>query len=113
MSLAELAGEPLVVREAGSMTQQLLDRALADRGLAPQVRLRVASREALKEAVAQGIGLGAVLHDEAGSDTRLRVVPITGIAVRAGIYAVSLKESIDLPAVAAFVALAAKAGAAG
>ncbi|MBL8705371.1 MAG: LysR family transcriptional regulator [Rhodospirillales bacterium] len=110
ISLAELAGEPLVVREPGSMTQQLLDRVLAERGLAPPVRLRVASREALKEAVAQGIGLGAVLHDEAGSDLRLRIVPITGIAVRAGIYAVSLNESIDLPAVAAFVALAAKTG---
>ncbi len=111
ISLAELAGEPLVVREAGSMTQQLFDRACAQRGLSPQARLRVASREALKEAVAQGIGLGVVLHDEAGSDARLRHVPITGIAVAAGIYAVCLNESMDLPAVAAFASLAAEAGA--
>ena len=113
IALADLAAEPLVAREPGSMTQQLLDGAMAERGLAPQVRLRVASREALKEAVAQGIGLGAVLHDEAGSDMRLRAVPITGIAATAGIYAVNLNESIDLPAVAAFAALARRAGPSG
>ena len=49
-----------------------------------------------------------LLLEAGGSDMRLRVVPITGIASRAGIYAVSLNESTDLPAVAAFVDLAGK-----
>lgn len=110
LSLQALAEEPLLIREPGSMTRHLLESALAQRGLAPRVRLQLGSREALKEAVAAGIGIGTVLEDEAGGDTRLRVIPITGLTTAAGVYAVCLKESLDLPAVAAFVELAAREG---
>lgn len=106
LSIQALAAEALVVREAGSVTQKVLEQALAAHGQHLRIALRVPSREAVKEAVAAGIGIGAVFDDEAGEDRRLVHVPITGAPATAAVYAVSLKESADLPAVAAFLALA-------
>lgn len=104
ISLAHLAAGPLVLREKGSMTRLMLERALASQGLAPQVRLEVGSREAAREAIAAGIGIGVVLDGELGGDSRLAVVPIDAPPIRGGVYAVALPESLDLPAVRAFIA---------
>jgi len=106
VSIQQLAAQPLVIREPGSVTQLVLEQALAARGMTPRVALRVRSREALKEAVAAGIGVGTLFDDEAGQERRLRILPITGAPTTAGVYAVCLEESTDLPAVSAFIALA-------
>lgn len=103
ISLAQLAAGPLVLREQGSMTRLMLERALQSRGLAAQVRLEVGSREAAREAIAAGIGIGVVLDGELGGDERLASVPIDGPPIRGGVYAVALPESLDLPSVGAFI----------
>ena len=94
------------------MTRLMLEGALAAQGLAPQVRLEVGSREAAREAVAAGIGIGVVLDGELGGDARLAAVPIDAPPILGGVYAVALPESLDLPAVTAFVALGGGTGAA-
>ncbi|NKC31085.1 LysR family transcriptional regulator [Roseomonas sp. BU-1] len=103
ISLERVAAGPLVLREPGSMTRLMLERALASRQLAPQVRLEVGSREAAREAIAAGIGIGVVLDGELGEDTRLVAVPIEAPAISGGVYAVALPESLELPALAAFI----------
>lgn len=103
LSLARLAAGPLVLREPGSMTRLMLERALAAHGAAPQIRLEVGSREAVREAIAAGIGIGVVLDGEAGADARLVAVRIDAPPIRGGVYAVALHESLDLPAVRAFI----------
>jgi LysR family transcriptional regulator, low CO2-responsive transcriptional regulator len=103
VSLAQLAAGPLVLREPGSITRLMLERALAAQGLAPQVRLEVGSREAAREAIAAGIGAGVVLDGELGDDRRLVAIPIQGPPIGGGVFAVALPESLDLPAVAAFI----------
>jgi DNA-binding transcriptional LysR family regulator len=58
--LDQLAGEPLIMREAGSGTRWRLERALADAGKSLRdlrVTLELGSNEAIKEAVLQGLGL--------------------------------------------------------
>lgn len=105
ISLKQLADGPLVLREAGSMTRALMENALAARGLAARVVLEVGSREAAKEAVAAGIGIGVVLDGEIGEDRRLRAVPIAGEAIRGSVYAVAQPESLELPAVREFIRL--------
>ena len=107
ITLRDLGVESLISREPGSMTREILDRALAARRIEPRIRLEVGSREAMKEAVAAGLGVGTVLDGEAGADSRLRFAPIAGVSIAAGVFAVCLKESLDIPTVAAFVALAA------
>jgi DNA-binding transcriptional LysR family regulator len=103
ITLAQLAAGPLVLRERGSMTRLMLERALAAHGLVPKVRLEVGSREAAREAVAAGIGTGVVLDGELGDDNRLAPVPIAAPPIGGGVYAVALPESLALPTVAAFV----------
>jgi len=103
IALDQLAAGPLVLREQGSMTRLMLERALGSRGLVPKVRLEVGSREAAREAIAAGIGTGVVLDGEMGCDARLAAVPIDAPPIRGGVYAVALPESLDLPAVTAFI----------
>lgn len=103
ITLAKLAQGPLILREPGSMTRAMLEAALLAQGLTAKVVLEVGSREAAREAVAAGIGVGVVLDGEVGEDARLVAVPIAGPPILGGVYAVVLPESLDLPAVRAFL----------
>lgn len=105
ISLEQLAEGPLVLREPGSMTRAMMEAAFAARGLSGRIALEVGSREAAREAVAAGIGISVVLDGEAWLDQRLLAVPILGEPIAGGVYAVALPESLDLPAVRAFVGL--------
>jgi aminoethylphosphonate catabolism LysR family transcriptional regulator len=64
ISLTELASQPLVLREEGSLTRRLLEQELASRGLRPRNVLEIEGREAAAEAVAQGLGVGVVSLSE-------------------------------------------------
>ncbi|MEE2980082.1 MAG: LysR substrate-binding domain-containing protein, partial [Pseudomonadota bacterium] len=75
--LAELEGQPMILREEGSSTRQIIEDALAEAGVAPQVVMEIGSREALHEAVAAGLGIGVVSAAELGTDDRLTVVKIS------------------------------------
>jgi DNA-binding transcriptional LysR family regulator len=103
ISLEDLAAGPLVLREPGSMTRAMMEAAFAARKLTARIVLEVGSREAAREAVAAGIGNSVVLDGETGDDRRLRAVPILGEPIEGGVYAVALPESLDLPAVRAFL----------
>lgn len=56
----ELTAERFVVREAGSGTREVAERALAKSGVRPAVGLQLGSTEAVKQAVAAGLGLAIV-----------------------------------------------------
>jgi DNA-binding transcriptional LysR family regulator len=59
-TLAELACEHWIVREAGSGTRQTLDRALRQHHLELKVRLELEHTEAIKRAVEFGLGIGCI-----------------------------------------------------
>ena len=54
---ALLAEEPLVLREAGCGTRMTTLRLFARHGIAPRIRLELGSDEAVREAVAAGLGV--------------------------------------------------------
>lgn len=56
VTAAALAAEPLILREEGSNTRQVLARRLASLRLKPLVAMELGSTEAVKEAVAAGLG---------------------------------------------------------
>jgi DNA-binding transcriptional LysR family regulator len=56
----ELAAERFVVREPGSGTREVAERALAKSGVRAAVGLQLGSTEAVKQAVAAGLGLAIV-----------------------------------------------------
>ncbi|HEY0997007.1 MAG TPA: LysR family transcriptional regulator [Gemmatimonadaceae bacterium] len=75
---ASLAGEPFISRERGSGTREVAEAALAAHGVTPRVALTLASTEAVKQAVAAGLGLAIVSRAAAADQLALgRVVEVT------------------------------------
>jgi len=66
----------MVLREPGSVTRRLFEARLAAAGVQPRIVMEIESREAVREAVAAGIGLGVVSEAEFGADGRLAMVPV-------------------------------------
>ncbi len=106
---SDLAGERIILREEGSMTRHLFERGLTARGVTITPALVLGSREAVKEAVAAGLGLGIVLCRELGTDPRLRGVPVDDAAMAAGEYLVTLPDLRARGAVGAFFEVARQA----
>lgn len=76
VSLADLTAAPLVLREEGSVTRLALEEEMAAAGLRIRKVIEVEGREAAREAVAIGMGVGVVSAAELGSDSRIRGLPI-------------------------------------
>jgi DNA-binding transcriptional LysR family regulator len=105
VALAEIADEPLVMREKGSTTRKALEDALRRLGLAPKISLEVGSREAVREAVIRGLGIAAVSEFEFVPDPRLAVLAIAGADVRTSTHVVTLRERRHARMVAGFLAI--------
>ena len=108
VGVKDLAGRDIILREKGSLTRQVLEAAYAAEGLTLRSNFELASREAIKEAVAAGLGATALFEGELGGDLRLVMVPFVALPRPSGVYAVALRESLDLPHVGAFMACAAQ-----
>ncbi len=102
LRLAELDGQRLVLRESGSTTRALFERALTKAGLKPGEVLEIGSREAVREAVAAGLGIGVVFESEFGRDPRLHRLQLRDAKVQALECAACLKERRTVRVVRAF-----------
>ncbi len=60
VDLADLMNQEFVMREAGSGTRKALEEFLEAQGVRIRTSVEMRSREAVREAVAQGLGLGVV-----------------------------------------------------
>lgn len=60
LSLQQLAGQPFVLREAGSGTRMAADLFFRRQRFRPEIRLELGSNEAIKEAVAGGLGVSVL-----------------------------------------------------
>ena len=67
-----------IFASSGSSTRRVLDEVLQRAGVRPKLAMEIGSREAIREAAARGIGIGAVSEAEFIPDTRLRTVRIEG-----------------------------------
>jgi LysR family transcriptional regulator, low CO2-responsive transcriptional regulator len=78
ITAAQLAAEPLILREEGSSTRQVLAQRLSLLGLEPAVGLELGSTEAVKEAVASGLGPAVLSGWAVRWDVNTgRMVPVT------------------------------------
>ncbi|MGB9738523.1 LysR family transcriptional regulator [Chloroflexus sp.] len=57
---ADIIGAPFVLREPGSGTREVMEQALAERGITVQSVMELGSTEAVKHAVSAGLGLSIV-----------------------------------------------------
>ena len=82
LSPADLAVTPLVLREAGSGTREVLERALDASGVSPTPLVELASTTAIKASVAAGTGPGVLSRlavEPEVADGRMVVVPTSGV----------------------------------
>jgi aminoethylphosphonate catabolism LysR family transcriptional regulator len=100
--LEELDGQRLVLRESGSATRAVFERAMAGAGFTPGETLEIGSREAVREAVAAGLGIGVVFESEFGRDERLHRLSLRDVDLEAVEYAACLQDRRPVRVVRAF-----------
>lgn len=77
---------------AGSVTRQTLEEEMSRAGLRIRPAIQVEGREASREAVVAGIGVGVVSAAEFGADTRVHALPIVDCQRRLTETLVCLRE---------------------
>ena len=105
IQLRELASEPLIEREPGSGTRKVAERALAAHGVTPTVTLQLGSTEAIKQAVAAGLGLAFVsrfaVEDQVALG-RIAAVRVREAALGRSLTELRLRGRAPTPAATAF-----------
>ena len=97
--------EPFILREPGSGTRTVEERALARLKLPMGVVMALGSTEAIKRVVAEGVGLAIVsrlaVAAECTADT-LAVLPVAGMHIERSLHLVRRKGRRDGPAMRTF-----------
>ena len=104
--IAELAGRDIVVRERGSITREVFEARLAQAGVVSGALIEVQTREAVREAVASGFGIGVVFDSEFGTDARFHPIEVGDADLSVGEYVACLQERRRLALVRAFLDIA-------
>ncbi len=112
ISARQLCTQAMIVREPGSGTREVVDRALGERQVeATQVVLTLTTTEAIKRAVAAGLGLAVVSRLCVGLELAgglLVEVPVRDLKLRRPLHALTLRGRQPSPSVQAFAALLGK-----
>lgn len=102
---AALADEILIVREAGSGSREVVSQALAAAGIEPKQTLEIGSTEAIKQAVAAGLGV-AIVSSATITDQirlgRLKSVPMRDLSIERTLWQLKVPGRIEIPAATAF-----------
>lgn len=99
---SELEGQPLVLRERGSTTRQLIEDEFARLKLKQGNLMEVEGRESIREAVATGNGIGFVSKPEFGFDSRLQMLELKNCELPMHEYLVCLGNRSNMRVVSAF-----------
>jgi len=106
ISLAQLAQEHFILREPGSGTRLAGDAHFRRYRFAPRVRLELGSNEAIKQAVAGGLGLAVLSRHAIGADPRkesLALLSVRHFPVHANWFVVTPKGKRLSPVASAFL----------
>ncbi|WP_158970508.1 LysR substrate-binding domain-containing protein [Chachezhania sediminis] len=106
MTLAEFARYPLVLREQGSKTRQRLEERAAEEGVTLVPAIEAEGREAVREIVGSGAGVGFVSSAEFGADPRFVPIEIDTPPMLMEEALVCLRERSNAKLVTAFFEVA-------
>lgn len=106
LTLEDLSGHSLVLREVGSKTRAKLEEAAQACGIDLKADIEVEGREAVREIVASGAGIGVVATTEFGNDNRLVQIPIAGPAMLMDEALICLRERNGGKLIRAFMTMA-------
>jgi DNA-binding transcriptional LysR family regulator len=100
---AQLAGEALIVREEGSSTQRVAERYLAEGGTSLAATMALGSTEAIREAVAAGLGVALISRlTVPNHDRRIRSVELAGAPWRRHLLVIERQATPLSPAARRF-----------
>lgn len=91
ISLERLAEEPFIMREPGSGTRKAVQTLFDDQALPLKVKLDLGSNEAIKQAIAGGLGISVLsLHTLAleGSNSQLTILDVKGFPIQRHWYVI-------------------------
>jgi DNA-binding transcriptional LysR family regulator len=111
--LKRFCQEPLLMREQGSGTREVIEEALRKNGIEIRPLMTLGSTEAIKRSVAAGVGVSFVssltirqeLHDG-----RLATVPLGGFRLKRALHVVQARDQSASAAVRAFLDLLGRTG---
>lgn len=106
ISLDQLGALPLVLREPGSKTRQILERFAKHNNIPLKAAIEAEGREAVREIVASGAGIGFVSGAEFGFDRRLVQIPIEGLDRHMDEALICLKNRENSKLIRAFMGVA-------
>ncbi len=92
VTLKQLAAARIILREEGSTTRAVFEAAITEAGLLLEDVFEIGSREAVRAAVVEGLGIGVVSEAELILDETIRVLPITDADLRVPEHLVCLAE---------------------
>ncbi|MCT7973228.1 LysR family transcriptional regulator [Laspinema olomoucense] len=89
--IERLNGEPFIMREPGSGTRQAVQKMFEERGVAVKVRLDLGSNEAIKQAIAGGLGISVLSRHVLtldGWQSQLTILDVEGFPIPRQWYAI-------------------------
>jgi LysR family transcriptional regulator, low CO2-responsive transcriptional regulator len=106
LSFVELACLPLVMRERGSRTRRMLEQRAAEYGVSLPFAIEVEGREAVRDVVAAGAGIGFVSKAEFVAGQGLVRIPLAGQPILMEEALICLRERRENKAISAFLGIA-------
>lgn len=104
VDITELNGQLLLMRERGSTTRASMEAALAQARVTPRTALEIGSREAIREAVVRGLGLGVVSEAEFIPGPLLRPIRIKGDPASTTTYVYCMRARSESVLIGSFLA---------
>ncbi|WP_435136069.1 LysR substrate-binding domain-containing protein [Pseudopelagicola sp. nBUS_19] len=108
LTFQELSRYPLVFRESGSKTRQKLEDEAKKHGVILKPAIIAEGREAVREVVASGAGIGFVSLAEYVRDDRFMTIELLDADIQMSETMVHLTQRRDVRAICAFMAVAKK-----
>jgi DNA-binding transcriptional LysR family regulator len=104
----ELAAERMLVREPGSATRQVIERALMQAAITPARTMELGHTEAIKQCVMAGLGVAFVSIHAIRIEARARqlaIVPVRGLRVRRHFHVIHGEQRILGASAQAFLSI--------
>lgn len=106
IELADLAAERFILRERGSGTRLACDAHFARNAFVPEVRLELGSNEAIKQAVAGGLGLAVISRHALAArpaDDQLAILDVAGFPLQSSWFTLHPRGKRLSPVAAVFL----------
>jgi DNA-binding transcriptional LysR family regulator len=95
ITLNELNGEPLILREPGSSKRRMVDETFREKGISPSIMMESASTSAIKKMVEMGAGIAILSSQVVREDTQanaFKAIPFTEVEMAHKFYLIYHKE---------------------